>query len=525
MPILFLLLLLLGLGAQLVLPPYMSHWRAEPSLLLALAAAVLLAMAAAVIILIRLPQIEADAFVHLDDLEPTTWILEVGIWPVTLIFSWILAVSMGLMAAGEKVSWRRRLLAAAALPGCWALLCPVIERRIVEVWSLGEPGLLYLRLRHVANGLSPLLPLELAGGALLVWLFIEIKQRHLLWRYRISWPLCAGDDQALAGCEAELKEIESLCAGSIPRTRAYFGLLGLVVISTVLPFWKATQPVAEPAAYGRAFLALVISIFLLSVTSFYRFTRSWRLLRHVLSRLEHCECQGELQRLAEAVRWDPMRSFAWHIPSFRDLAQVIDLLKRLAQYAEYSWLGAYLPLIEHRWKRVFFFEARNQVAEEGTERACLGGILLHVRGHFARSGAAGKAKTLDSFLIVAFLRNVFAHLRYSLMSAMISVLLLLAAVSLYAFLPGHYLLVFLWSAVVLASVVTLGVFVEMDRNVVLSWIGGSTPGRVTLDRAFLSNILTYAILPLAALASSQIPEAGETLGRWLEPLARVLETS
>jgi len=58
---------------------------------------------------------------------------------------------------------------------------------------------------------------------------------------------------------------------------------------------------------------------------------------------------------------------------------------------------------------------------------------------------------------------------------------------------------------------------------VLSEISDCSLGSI-FDRAVLSNIFTYAILPPLALASSQVPEIGQTFGRWLDPLNRLLET-
>jgi hypothetical protein len=74
-----------------------------------------------------------------------------------------------------------------------------------------------------------------------------------------------------------------------------------------------------------------------------------------------------------------------------------------------------------------------------------------------------------------------------------------------------------------ANAVSLMVFMQMDRDVALSEIGNPAPGKVTFDRAFLSNIFTYAVLPLLALISSQVPEIGQLFSRWLDPLTHILE--
>lgn len=105
-------------------------------------------------------------------------------------------------------------------------------------------------------------------------------------------------------------------------------------------------------------------------------------------------------------------------------------------------------------------------------------------------------------------------------------LLLIVALNSYTFVPNGYMLVLFWTAILSASAASLVVFVQIGRDKVLSEIGGTAAGResgrVVFDRAFLSNIFAYAILPLIALVSSQIPEVGQLLGHWAAPLTRIL---
>ena len=49
----------------------------------------------------------------------------------------------------------------------------------------------------------------------------------------------------------------------------------------------------------------------------------------------------------------------------------------------------------------------------------------------------------------------------------------------------------------------------MDRNPTLSRIGGTTPGQVTFDRAFLTKLLTYAGIPILGLVATQFPASGK----------------
>jgi hypothetical protein len=77
-------------------------------------------------------------------------------------------------------------------------------------------------------------------------------------------------------------------------------------------------------------------------------------------------------------------------------------------------------------------------------------------------------------------------------------------------------------ALLFVSAMTLRVFMQMDRNGVLSAIGGTDAGRVTLDRTFYSNLLTYGGIPVLGVVLTQFPAVGHVFGNWLGPLLRVV---
>jgi hypothetical protein len=126
--------------------------------------------------------------------------------------------------------------------------------------------------------------------------------------------------------------------------------------------------------------------------------------------------------------------------------------------------------------------------------------------------------------LVAYLRYVFDQLRYSVMGAMGCDLALIVGVSTFAFQPKNFLILALWSTMVVASAATLVVFVQMERDATLSAIGGSDPGKVTYDWAFVSKLLVYNVLPVLGLIASQFPSIGRVLSSLLDPLARVFGT-
>jgi hypothetical protein len=51
------------------------------------------------------------------------------------------------------------------------------------------------------------------------------------------------------------------------------------------------------------------------------------------------------------------------------------------------------------------------------------------------------------------------------------------------------------------------VFVEMNRDIVLSNLNGTKAGKISWDWDFIFRILTYGIVPILALLGAQFPES------------------
>jgi hypothetical protein len=110
------------------------------------------------------------------------------------------------------------------------------------------------------------------------------------------------------------------------------------------------------------------------------------------------------------------------------------------------------------------------------------------------------------------------------MAAMGPALLLLAAVSAYSFEPKRFLSSTLWVAILGAVLVTVWIFIQMDRNATLSTIGGTTPGRISFGRDFFATVFTYGIIPLLGLLAVKFPQMGHYFVSWVNPLLRVFGT-
>jgi hypothetical protein len=118
------------------------------------------------------------------------------------------------------------------------------------------------------------------------------------------------------------------------------------------------------------------------------------------------------------------------------------------------------------------------------------------------------------------INRIAIHLR--VLASVLSVvpLLLIAASLVYPLQPQRFLELVLWGLLIGVVSTVIWVYIQMERNELLSRIARTTPNRVGFDRSFVTSILTY-LLPLISLVLAQFPYVSDTLSSWFEPLARI----
>jgi len=113
---------------------------------------------------------------------------------------------------------------------------------------------------------------------------------------------------------------------------------------------------------------------------------------------------------------------------------------------------------------------------------------------------------------VHFLSCIFPALKNLGELVLGGLLLMLLAVTSYAFPARDQFLLFNWTVILIFIGVAATILVQMERDVVLSALNDTTPGQVTLNREFVFRIFIYVVLPILALLGAQFPD---TLGRLL----------
>jgi hypothetical protein len=428
---------------------------------------------------------------------------------LVLIYGYLVRKFFALLPLGKRI---RIVLFIPSL----VVLPLLLIRLLVILWMPGgEIAFFQLRALTLGSGLSPLVSLGLLITALWVWIFCDIARQRLVTEMKTAWPGEALRDEALTGCDKVVASIEAWQERTFPRSRRLWILLASLFLPPDLLLWSSIQPVAETKAYGRIFLLFFIAAGILALISFARFFVLWRRLLWLLRRLKYLSpvWLETFRKLAPEVEWQATRTFAFRLPRVKMLALATDKLGALRD----GWDARdVVPAL----RRYYQSEAEGLTLDEKRNRHELerlleeaGGRLDHVEDPQVREFFAVR--------MVAHLRYHFAHLRNSLMAAMVMSILILVAVTSYFFEPKQFVSLTIWGTLTVGVALTFWSFLQMDRDMILSLIGKTEPGQVSFDKAFFANLALYVLVPALSVVATQFPEVGRLLGRVSDEFLRV----
>jgi hypothetical protein len=125
--------------------------------------------------------------------------------------------------------------------------------------------------------------------------------------------------------------------------------------------------------------------------------------------------------------------------------------------------------------------------------------------------------------LVIYVAYVFLHLRNLLSTYVLSALLLFVAITAYPFQPARFLVLFLLGFVLLLAAITIGTFLQMDRDEILSRVSRTPAGKVSWDFALLTRVFVYGIVPILGVVSASIPEVQTGLSSVIDSISRVIK--
>jgi hypothetical protein len=415
----------------------------------------------------------------------------------------------------------------------WALvgllLLPVLGAVLHELWMPGGSGLFYLRVRQPTSGLSPFVSLALAGLGIFCWTLMELKRRRLIARQAIEWPLRWRLEPPLEGAERIAKPLHLRLDSTFPdlwrsgnggsrwgEGRWFWLVLAVVLAPPLVMLLRVVQPICETVLYGQLLLLVFAGVLVLAAVAFHQFFALWLDLHRLLSRLDRTRLIDAFERIHEKLAWSPMRAFGWQLPNFKMLMLSAERLGELEPEMEDALKG--------QLEEVFRADLEGDLETETAARRRLNEKFADSAHRL--TARAGEEAVMDYFAlrIIAFLGPVVAHMRNCLAAAMLATLFLLFAIQGYAFEPQWFVSMGVWAALAVGVVLALWVFVQMDRNATMSAIGGTAAGKLSLDRHFYANVLTYGAVPILGIVITQFPQVGRLVAQWLNPLLRIAGT-
>jgi hypothetical protein len=118
--------------------------------------------------------------------------------------------------------------------------------------------------------------------------------------------------------------------------------------------------------------------------------------------------------------------------------------------------------------------------------------------------------------VASFLQYILVHLQNLAGLVTMGLILMLLAATSYPFQPREPLLLFSWVSILIVAAVTLFIFVQLNRDRVLSMLSGTTPGTFNLSGDLVYRVLIHGIVPIVALLGAQFPEAVQRILSWLD---------
>jgi hypothetical protein len=405
------------------------------------------------------------------------------------------------------------------------------------------------RATHPSNGVSPLVPIEFLLIAIYLWTFAH------LWRLTRVPP-------------AQLDEALQLFDGLQPHTPRYAdarvklsaflvhpahnlrlelaGVMLFVVVSTTAVTLGTRVVSPEPAAFTWSFNGWWVCVQVLLCLGLAETLTFWLRLRAVIRAVADSPLLGAFERLSPALLHDRL---APRQPQAADLSQAARAgrqlglqLQALARDAAADSLLACTPPTPadiaacRLWPDT---ESWQSIARATRE------TLAAVAAFWAAKPRANTLATIDvdvrvdgitddiqrwylraeefvAMQVVFIVRELIARLATVFFYIIAAVLLLVAAQQSFPFEPHQQLLGTAWIYVLVAVALVFGVYVQMERDPLLSAISSTPAGRIRWDATIWSKVFLYGVIPLASIFAAQFPQIGTTLLDWLSPVQKAL---
>jgi hypothetical protein len=427
----------------------------------------------------------------------------------------------------------------------------------------GVDGILTLhRVSHWFSGVSPLPLIFIFSFGFAMWTWWQYQQTV---EFEETTSLESTLDNLDENPDASSQIGRMRCALLRAREALYWfipdrGIVPFVLIIFVLLLYTLTRalPTMERlgawAPVANALLALTLTLGFLglvttSTWAVYRLTTTWSALERFLNILAETPLVNAFSRLPRTF------SEVANV-GFIGLRQDID-----PSYRDELWMQARTSAGRmrepSRWESPLnrpvaqAFEAvaaasdldnsRNETTQLSMRATLLGNALLsawrsagsaadfdkseprEVPGVLALNSAGmRRAEEYLAVEVFTYVQTILLNLRRLAFFLLLTLVLTVVGLSSYPFQPqsvvkGVFIVLTLVTVVAMFIVMT-----RMSRNVVLSRMNGTDPGKVSWDTSFVLNLVVFGALPLLALLSSEFPSVRTALFSWADPVVKMV---
>jgi hypothetical protein len=120
--------------------------------------------------------------------------------------------------------------------------------------------------------------------------------------------------------------------------------------------------------------------------------------------------------------------------------------------------------------------------------------------------------------LVFYVEWVFQHLMRIIRFVLCSVVFTTLLLSSYVFYPQDYMTRLFFALIALCAIALVAGLAQINRHDVVSAITNTTPGKVTWDRSFVTNVVLLGGVPLLTVLSAIFPPIRGFLFAWVRPL-------
>lgn len=430
-----------------------------------------------------------------------------------------------------------------------------------SMWCSGSTlqSLLYFeRATAIWDGVSPLLPLLYLAIAALCLAIGQLRRLSLLEAYPLPSPFLGLTTPSFEGVERHERRIVKLLNAPAYR-QLWVTLIALPVLAFAAFGLFGDDPLPVDGITFWIFFVLVAAFTYVNfLLPFVRFVSLWRELRGLLYRLYFHPTRQAYEELRSSSV-PPTLAHEQKIRLFEPSGSLtavefcLEQVRRLigaAPQEKYGlvWvdhlgrarreLADALGVAEKTLKRVLRNEACGawgralwQRWELQLRMANLSVIVVRISEAKWRAEIAGckPARSEDGFdaeirktaelfvacRVVDFLRQVFPQMLNLVVFSSAGLLALLLAASSYPFPLRDTVSLFSWAVMLVVAAITVGVFIQINRDRVVSMLTGSTPGKLNWESGLVMQVFIFAVLPIMTLLGAQFPYKLQEIFNWL----------